>query len=108
MEFFCTYCEKEFFVEKDAITHLKKHHFIIDNLDPINCIVRNCSKTYNTFKGLKHHLKNFVHQTNKEELLCSDVANVADTLSVMHLTESIIESNFLPIQEEVKLQLITF
>lgn len=82
MDFYCFVCENKFISEKDAITHLRKDHFLVDNVNPINCIVQNCAKTYNTFKGLKHHLKNSVHQTNREGLFENNgVASTAEKLN---------------------------
>lgn len=61
MIFTCYRCDQKFNSEKDIIYHLKKTHYVIDNVSPIKCVVKNCSKTYNTFKGLSGHLKTFTH-----------------------------------------------
>lgn len=66
MNYTCFRCQQQFSEEKDAIWHLQKVHFIIDNISPIKCLVKNCLKTYNTFKGLKFHLKTFCHQMEQE------------------------------------------
>lgn len=65
MDYFCFRCNDEFTSSKEAIAHLKKIHFMIDNTDPIQCVVKNCTKVYNTFKGLAAHLKKFDHQIVK-------------------------------------------
>lgn len=62
MNFHCFRCEEIFSSSKEAISHLKKIHFMIDNTDPIQCVVKNCTKTYSTFKALALHLKKFDHQ----------------------------------------------
>lgn len=61
MKFQCFRCKKDFSLEKEVISHLKKVHFMIDNVSPIKCVVKNCEKSYNTFKGLSSHLKIFNH-----------------------------------------------
>lgn len=106
MVFFCSKCGKTFFSEKETITHLKKDHFIIDNVDPINCIVKNCSKTYNTFKGLQNHLKTCVHNVDGECLLDNNDAaiSMAYEFSSMHLTQPTLQSNYVDTNEEVKLK----
>lgn len=62
MDFYCFRCSKTFTTSKEAIVHIKRVHFWIDNTDPIKCLVKNCTKVYNTFKGLANHLKTFDHQ----------------------------------------------
>lgn len=54
-------CSEEFTKAARVISHLKRVHFMIDNSEPINCIVRNCEKSFNTFKGLSNHIKTFDH-----------------------------------------------
>lgn len=61
MNFYCFHCGDTFDSSNEAIKHLKRVHFLIDNSDSIKCVVRHCEKTYNTFKGLSNHLKVFDH-----------------------------------------------
>lgn len=35
---------------------------MLDNTEPIKCVVKNCEKSYNTFRGLSYHLNTFDHQ----------------------------------------------
>lgn len=63
MNFYCYKCNKNFDSSRDAISHLKKDHFIIDNCEPIKCVVKYCTKTVNTFRGLSNHLKVFDHNS---------------------------------------------
>lgn len=63
MNFFCFKCNETFVSSEAAIKHLKKNHFMIDNIEAIKCVVKQCDKTYNTFKGLSKNLKSFDHQT---------------------------------------------
>lgn len=66
MEFNCFRCNEIFNSSKDVIVHLKRVHFMLDNTEPIKCVVKNCEKSYNTFKGLSHHLKTFGHQQHDD------------------------------------------
>lgn len=70
MDFYCFRCNKEFASSREAIVHLKKIHFLIDNTDPIKCVVKNCTKTYNTFKGLAAHVKAVDHKNVREMNVC--------------------------------------
>ena len=63
MDFYCFKCNQTFVSSKETINHLKKNHFMIDNVEAINCVVKQCDFTFNTFKGLCRHLKSFDHQT---------------------------------------------
>lgn len=61
MIFYCFRCANLFDSSKEAIQHLKRVHFLIDNSEPIECVVKYCKKTFNTFKGLSNHLRVFDH-----------------------------------------------
>lgn len=63
MDFVCFKCNKTFDSDKETIKHLRRTHFLIDNIEPIRCVVKHCDKTYNTFKGLSNHLSSFDHNT---------------------------------------------
>lgn len=61
MGFYCFKCNKTFGSSKETIKHLRKNHFMIDNVEPIRCIVEQCDNTFNTFRGLSNHLTSFDH-----------------------------------------------
>lgn len=63
MEFFCFKCDKTFTSGNETIKHLKKNHFMVDNVEPIKCVFKQCAKRFNTFKGLSYHIKSFDHGT---------------------------------------------
>lgn len=63
MDFSCFKCDETFVSGKETVVHLKRIHFMIDNVEPIKCVVKYCDKTYNTFKGLSTHLNSFDHST---------------------------------------------
>lgn len=58
MNFKCFECSELFSEEVEAISHLKKEHFVKDNKDPIYCLKNNdCKKYYQTFSNLRRHMK---------------------------------------------------
>lgn len=61
MKFYCFLCSETFTTSKEAIKHLKKKHFMQDNTESIKCLVENCEKTFNTFRGLSSHIATFNH-----------------------------------------------
>lgn len=56
MEYQCFVCLNIFSNEKDAIKHLKKIHFIKENIDPIYCL-KKCKYFCLTFRQLRIHMK---------------------------------------------------
>lgn len=89
MSFYCFRCEKIFIIENEAISHLKKDHNMLDNVSPIRCVIRNCEKTYNTFRGLRNHLKNINHQSMQvvEEYPGINIDHVAEQFNSVCLVE---------------------
>lgn len=58
--FKCFICYGTFCSSKDAIKHLKKVHSVVENQNPIKCLVNHsdvCSYVYFTFPGLRKHMK---------------------------------------------------
>lgn len=76
MNYSCFKCDETFVSSKEAISHLKRTHFLIDNFEPIKCIVKRCDKTFNTFRGLSSHLNSFDHRTSPNVCLSFDVPNI--------------------------------
>lgn len=66
---------------------------MIDNVESIKCIVKQCSKTFNTFKGLSGHVKSSHRQTLPN--VWNDVEShvVMDT-GMEKTTETKFEANF--------------
>lgn len=89
MSFNCFRCAKTFLLENEAISHLKKDHFIIDNVSPIKCLIKNCERTYNTIKGLRCHLNNFDHESIQVTRDFSElnIDEVAENVDAMYLVE---------------------
>lgn len=57
--FKCYLCFSEFNEQSSALDHLKKLHGVKEKHQPIKCITKNtkCTKTFQTWSGLKNHLK---------------------------------------------------
>lgn len=68
MEFECYLCNKVFSDTSDIIKHLKKIHFIKENINEIRCLFPKCEKNFDTFNALRQHIKK-----------CSDLAKQKTT-----------------------------
>lgn len=120
MDFHCIFCEKDFISQKQTISHLKKVHFVVDNSIPINCIVKNCLRSFNTFNGLNYHLKTFDHQNqNVCRVMGNSIINnfsrafihflkappqvetVVQALDSFSLSDNFLESNGANVQKKV-------
>lgn len=66
MEYQCFVCFNFFPSEKEAIAHLKKSHFIKENINPIYCL-KKCKYYCFTFRQLKIHMKSCQHDDSDEQ-----------------------------------------
>lgn len=65
----CFLCISEFNEVKKIIDHLKKEHGIKEKVHILKCIVGNaaCSKTFQTWSGLKKHIQTCIHKRGINE-----------------------------------------
>lgn len=82
MEFQCFVCLNIFADETEAIKHLKKIHFIKENINPIHCL-KKCKYFCLTFRQLRIHMKscqsNVSVETQHTSQLCTE-HNSVDSL----------------------------
>lgn len=57
MELKCYLCDKIFPDISDIIKHLKKIHFVRENINEICCLTPKCDKNFDTFNALRQHTK---------------------------------------------------
>lgn len=94
MDFHCFVCPETFSDIKDIFTHLKKVHFFRDNAQELECVLirgvysSKCVSKFNTFSGLRKHVKTCLEKRKEEErnnhddLLLSPVIEVYEVSSL--------------------------
>lgn len=69
VNFKCYSCPSEFNDQNSALDHLKTVHRVREKVDRIQCVVNlKCSKTFQTWSGLKKHMKTCSSIANEGEL----------------------------------------
>lgn len=97
--FKCFLCFSEFSDSKIATGHLQKEHCVKEKVNKIKCIVKNgaCNKTFQTWSGLKKHIKTCVEIAGSEEKI-DDIAISTMPIQIYEPdTQEDIQCNKIPI-----------
>lgn len=95
--FKCYLCFSEFHEESSTLKHLRKSHEVKEKHGAIKCITKNakCAKTFQTWSGLKNHLKTCVKSVNEFTSDENQDFGTDDNGSISY-DETITRSNILP------------
>lgn len=90
MKFSCFVCNKSFEIKDEAVSHLKLVHRLKDNAQPIKCVVKECAKSYLSFKALKQHVNQCEKKIQISESQNESVTNICENLASVKHFNSII------------------
>lgn len=93
MDLKCYLCSRKFSVLSEAVNHLKIIHLVKENVDEISCLVNTehddseCTKTFQTFRGMSAHVKKCVPKVRDN----SEVEKLQEQVNKMNILFSLFQ-----------------